>query len=317
VQRSATDSSVTVPGLKREPSATPSLSLFPLAPGKARGRRDSVASLRHLKARQVSLNDMTTASDQRRKRKQPGEDELRDAIDAIKKPNRGMVGRELADERDQRKTGKPTKSVRSSGPRTDRKSLQTSSGIKVLATPHHGRTIDHLSQDLLGQQALPASDIDNIPSSGIRGSMDGDLIPGTVGQSQRRAGFRPGMETPSRTLPRKALFRNSEANGVATTSNEVTIQQTPCKARPKSAAWGSLKQPKLQPLAHGSPNVLSSKSSAEDSLTTPRKVQRPVEDEAILQTPNNPAMGKQSNARAGERDDIYAALGWNEELDDV
>lgn len=99
--RSATDSRL-VPGLKREPSEI-SLDSIPLkAEVKADSRRSSLLDKMRLRQREVDFDAMSQVQESKRKKQAEVENKLKEAISALKKPNRVLAGRELADVAEQR-----------------------------------------------------------------------------------------------------------------------------------------------------------------------------------------------------------------------
>jgi hypothetical protein len=214
--RSATDTEALVPRLKREGSEKPSLFSIPLFQEQERKpRRDSHASLKHLQARQINLSSITSTSttDTKRKRKAAEEEELRDAINAIKKPNRTEAGREVADERDRRAAGTKSKiqpriSLGGKGSTADRKALKTVENVQVLATPHHGRKIDVFSRPVM--PTLHTDDhADDLPSSALKSHLS-DSIPGTAKKSEPSRMRSSVHETPSKRPPKQRLFGSPE-----------------------------------------------------------------------------------------------------------
>jgi DNA replication regulator SLD3 len=218
--RSATDTDALIPTIKREGSEKPSLHSIPLLQEQERKpRRDSLASLKHLQARQINLSSITTSSsaDNKRKRKAAKEEDIQDAINSIKKPNRTEASREAADERDRRvakvkSKGQPRNSLGGRASGADRKALKPVENVQVLATPHHGRKIDVFSQPVV--PALHTDDhFDALPSSALKSHIS-DSVPGTVKESEPRVQARklqPAIhETPSKAPPRQRLFTSPE-----------------------------------------------------------------------------------------------------------
>jgi DNA replication regulator SLD3 len=150
LSRSLTETSM--PHIKREPSEARSIMSI-AAPDKPKHRRrDSMASLKHLKSRQISLSSLAAPKDRKRKH-ELGEDELRNAINAIKKPNRSMIGRQVADEREQLKSSNPSGSRSKAQLSGERKALGGVENVQVMATPHHNR-IKHMYISSAGAAVL-------------------------------------------------------------------------------------------------------------------------------------------------------------------
>jgi DNA replication regulator SLD3 len=94
--RSATMPSV--PGLKREASEVPSLSGIPLADSQAGDiNRGGVVKSKQLARREVDLGSLVPNVNPKAKKQAIIDAELKDAISALKKPNRELAGKSLAE----------------------------------------------------------------------------------------------------------------------------------------------------------------------------------------------------------------------------
>lgn len=185
----------TIPGLKREASE-PLLSMIPKGePPKSRPPLFSTGAT------------VKPVDDPKARKKAQVEAELRDAISALKKPNRALAVKELADAADKRSlpaTSQPKSSTSSplsptpsqlTPPPELKKQSRLPSSIQVKATPANNRFKDVLATT----SATAFDDDDNIPSSSM---------------------------IPASTVPRKfanLLHRN-------TSSAPVSIQATPARA---------------------------------------------------------------------------------------
>lgn len=97
--RSATDSQV-IPGLKRESSEI-SLDLIPRKDSqRSTSRRNTAVDL--MKRREVNFSSLSIDIDAKTKKKAEVEEKLREAITALRKPNRVAAGQEFADVVEQR-----------------------------------------------------------------------------------------------------------------------------------------------------------------------------------------------------------------------
>jgi hypothetical protein len=167
--RSATDTQ-SIPRLKREANEL-SLLDIPLA---RPSHRDSLSQLRHLQQRQVDLTAISAATDAKLRQKAKIEQDLKDAIDTLKRPNRGQAVKELADAADQRSLGSASMRKKTMGP--VRKVLQNVRNVQVTATPRHRRTFNALAPPKLErdeeaeEQRAPSSGDYFISSSGYRSS---------------------------------------------------------------------------------------------------------------------------------------------------
>lgn len=239
--RSLTDSVTLAPGFKREGSERPSLFSIPLLQSQERKkRRDSQSSLKHLQARQVSLSTITasTSQDAKRKRKAAVDDEIRDAINSIKKPNRTGIGREVADERERRNgVGASKSKIQKSSlvPKpcvVDRKALRVVENVQVLATPHAGRKI-HVESQPIAPPRLEPQQVENVPASLERWRVV-TSVPSTAKKENtvpRAIQERPiVMETPTKAPLRQLMFASPDTLGDSAMKSQpsfLTLSSTP------------------------------------------------------------------------------------------
>jgi DNA replication regulator SLD3 len=294
--RAATDSEALIPGLKREGSEKPSLMSIPLLQSRERerkGRRDSSASLKHLQARQISLGPMASAADAKRKRKAAADDEIREAINSIKKPNRTGAGREIANERDRRiGTGSKTKTQpRAATGKTaqgDRKALHSVENVQVLATPHIGRKIDIFAQQGAAVTQHTRDTADLVPSSASASHISDSIIPASTIKPQSSATNRQHQfaitETPSKSSLRQRLFASPEP---------CLDDHIPDSAiKPRSIASAIAERPQ---------------KSFIESTPIKRNNNQPESSGTCLATPVPAA-----KTRKNENTSIYDMLGWND-----
>ena len=101
LQRSATDSDVLQRHLKREASETPTpLDLITAAAKPHQRRRTNLMQSIGLTKREVDLTAMSQVTDAKLRKKADMDEKLRDAITAIKKPNRAVAVKEVAEHAD-------------------------------------------------------------------------------------------------------------------------------------------------------------------------------------------------------------------------
>ncbi|KAI3396679.1 hypothetical protein diail_11787 [Diaporthe ilicicola] len=175
--RSATPA--TIPGLKREASEPAPLSMIPS------GDRSLKERSRNVLSRSVSS---LTADDSKAQKKAKVEADLKDAISALKKPNRQLAGKAIVEEAEKR-IGSPS----SPRPRKSKNPTRFNAGnrpqaqIQVKATPANYRFKDAVStadQRSYGSFNIhpPRIELEAIPSSSV--------IPSTA----PRNGLRDGLE---------------------------------------------------------------------------------------------------------------------------
>jgi DNA replication regulator SLD3 len=92
-----------VPGLKREASEAPSLSGIPFAESQPlAANRGGVLNSKRFSRREVDLGSFASDLNAKAKKKVSIEAELKDAISALKKPNRELAGKVLVETAEKR-----------------------------------------------------------------------------------------------------------------------------------------------------------------------------------------------------------------------
>jgi DNA replication regulator SLD3 len=204
LSRSATDSML-LNGIKRERSEVP-LSAIPFQRSPSKGARQSMSQIRHLQGRQIDLAQPSAAATAKLKQKQRVEEDLQDAILALKKPNRGLAAGSYVAEIEKRGLGSITKSRKPANP--VRKVVKD---VQVTATPRVGRRTKNMIEQTPSRHQhdpfvrLPTSEVP--PSSGF-------WIPSSTA--------RP----PSSTVPATAHRSVAAGRGLV----HPNIAETPCKA---------------------------------------------------------------------------------------
>lgn len=99
--RSNTDP-ILIPGLKKEPSEISLNSLPQFPPARSVSVRSSAVDKMRMKHREVDFNALSQAQEHRRKKQAEVESKLQEAISALKRPNRALAGKEMADVAQQR-----------------------------------------------------------------------------------------------------------------------------------------------------------------------------------------------------------------------
>ncbi|KAJ9647732.1 hypothetical protein H2199_001506 [Coniosporium tulheliwenetii] len=218
--RSATDSGV-VPGLKREGSEIP-LMAIPRQESQVR-RGGSLADIKRFRQREIDLTAMTAANEAKLRKKAAVENELKTAISALKKPNRGLAVKELVDSADQRR-------------------LQN--GVQVTATPKRASKTKIITQSRSALRSPPPDTADVsarrssgacIPSSAVRPAAS-SLIPGSERRTSRTDLRAAVAETPSRGPAKTVSFftdpipqtPSRNRNAAAVFSTPVNPFATPC-----------------------------------------------------------------------------------------
>jgi DNA replication regulator SLD3 len=181
-----------IPGLKREASE-PLMALVP--------KRDPATSLKQrsstLFSRSSSTSSITTEHQKARKKAQV-EAELKDAITALKRPNRAMVGKEIVEETERLRASTSLSQLKKSRkPVRDPAFGRTAAtgGVQVKATPANNRFRDvfaaetqaQLSKTLLEEDDVvkdehAADDDERIPASS-------SVVPSSAAPQRVTAGF--------------------------------------------------------------------------------------------------------------------------------
>lgn len=166
--------SATMPvGFKREASEAPSLSSIPSA-DPFQANHGGLPNNKRFSKREVDLSSFGAMKNDKAKKQAQVEAELKEAITALKKPNRQLAGKELAEIAEKRSTsgnGKKSK-------KPVRNPLFQS--VQISATPKTNRQKDFMSQpqfpgsntDYEDIEAIPLSSLPTIPQSVSRFSQD-------------------------------------------------------------------------------------------------------------------------------------------------
>ncbi|KAK6006615.1 hypothetical protein QM012_007025 [Aureobasidium pullulans] len=334
--RSATDSQM-IP-VKSE---TPEVSLFSIPARRdsqsSMARKSDVLEKHRLRQREVDFGAIAAANEAKAKKKQEVEQKLKDAISTLKRPSRAAVSGEFVDAVEQRKR---MAEGRARPPLHKRKS---SSVAQVSATPKNGHkhsaiaaTPHRIPAPSFVRPSVPSSGPSLVPSSNIKqkslsfahfppvneASDDEDAIPATDNRPRHRDAL---AETPSKPrvgfapLP-SASPDDDEVDVVRQVGQDrgdssplresPTVLRTPSKPqRPRFSITPSKPTPPL---------VLSKAKAKQSVIVTPLKITQTAVSESLLGG-SSALIEQHDSEEAGskaEPDDIYAALGWDDDLDD-
>ncbi|KAB8289685.1 hypothetical protein EYC80_010597 [Monilinia laxa] len=173
LMRSATDP--TIPGLKREASEAPPLSNIPSAEFKPlHVSRGGVLNSKRFSQREVDMSTLAPDLNSKAKKQAAIDAELKDAISALKKPNRELAGKTLAETAERRSAlaGHPRKSKKP----VRNPLFQGFQSVQIKATPKTSRQKDVFgeSQSTVGGSrnsedmelgVIPPSSVSAIPQS--------------------------------------------------------------------------------------------------------------------------------------------------------
>ncbi|KAI4719841.1 hypothetical protein E4T48_03951 [Aureobasidium sp. EXF-10727] len=333
--RSATDSQVFP--VKSE---TPELSLSSIPPRRdsqpSLARKSDVLEKHRLRQREVDFGALAAANEAKAKRKQDVEQKLKDAISTLKKPSRAVVSGEFVDAVEQRKR---MAEGRARPPLHKRKS---SSLAQVSATPKNGHktsaiaaTPHHIPAPSFVRPSVPSSGPSLVPSSNIKqkslsfahfppvpeASDDEDTIPATDNRPRHRDAL---AETPSK--PRVGFVSLPGASPDEEQGHSRHVGQDRGDSSPLRESPTLLKTPSKPQRPRFSitpskptPSLNFGKAKAKQSVSvTPRGITATVTSNNLLGG-SSASNGPQQAAGSGSNDqpdDIYAALGWDDDLDD-
>jgi DNA replication regulator SLD3 len=357
--RSATD--LGIPRFKREESEV-SLFDIPVQRGKS-----VVARVERLKAQQVDMHAISAATEAKLAQKAKLEEEVKNAINTLKKPNPRQAVKEYVEATEQRSLGSASMRKKTAGP--IRKILDDRN-VQVAATPRHRKT--HAFVPMTGKRERFQEDKEVLPPSSGDFCVPSSTIRPVSGRPTLFSGDRPSKnpplfssrsyldpenavaETPSRGLSKMRMFPDINTTINNTTADNPTSsagtlpQDTPCidatPSRPSTKALHFapvLTSESLHDPTH--PHTPSKSKRPEKALyapifATPQKL-KSRKAAAVPQTPEAP-----KNTITGSRDimlassppencielpskdvdidvdggkDIYDALGWNDDFDDL
>lgn len=301
LNRSATDS-VIVEGIKREGSETP-LSAIPFRRSPSKGARQSMSQIRHLQGRQIDLAQPSAAASAKMKQKQRVEEDLQEAILALKKPNRGLAAGSYVSDREQRGLGLPSKSRKPAV--TVRKTIKE---VQVTATPRAGRKTKNMVEQTPVQQhydpfvrspgeGAPPSSGFCVPSSGV------PPPPAMIPATGHRHTTAPNLvdssiaETPSKAPQAKPFSSDAVRR---------RIFATPLKTAGPAPDAG---------LDEAAPHVFETPAKALDSPPC-NSITAGPRDVAATPTKSVAVAAREAGVDPFAGPSIYDALGWDDDEDD-
>jgi hypothetical protein len=264
-----------------------------------------MSQIRHLQGREVDFAQPSAAAAAKLKHKQRVEEDLQDAISALKKPNRGLAAGGYIADIEQRGLGLPNKSRKPTT--TVRKTIKD---VQVSATPRAGRRTKNMVEQtpsrhhdpfvrLPAGEAPPSSDF-CIPSSGARPPPT--MVPAT---GHRNATARSVAQSTIAETPSKAPNTKPFSSG----SVRRKIFATPLKAAVAHADNGPshVFETPAKPLGSSPPRSVNSAPAA--AFATPTKSVLASAFEAAVPIPSSLSI------KDDEEKSIYDALGWNDDDD--
>jgi DNA replication regulator SLD3 len=304
LSRSATDSAL-ISGVKREGSEMP-LSAIPFQRSPSNAVRQSMSHMKLLKGREIDLDTTSAAVAAKLRQKKRVEEDLQEAITALKKPNRGLAAGSYADDLEKRGVSLLSKSRKATNPvRKIVKDVQVSATPRAVRTTKEivNQTPIHQRNPFVGPRDtdVPSSRNFCIPSSGAR--PPSSMVPGTV---QRSATSRtlagPAItETPSKPPASRGFLIAPKTN--------TTVFATPSKQRAVLP----------EPLVHGvnaTPTKAVASSPPNHIAATPRALfATPVKPVTTVSVTESPFPALLDPVKGDDGPSIYDALGWNDDDD--
>jgi hypothetical protein len=264
-----------------------------------------MSNLKHLTGRQINLSAPSAAAEAKIRQKKRVEDELKEAIATLKKPNRGLAAGSYVEDIERRGLGSASKSRKPAT--TVRKVMKD---IQVSATPRMMKRTKDMVQSTPRHQHDPFVRDDAPPSSSfcIPSSAVGSVVPGTVQRSvsNRNAAASNVAETPSRPPPRKIFDSPGQCRRA--------IFATPAKRRGASPPAERMREASptavfATPVKRNSKSQLGAPSFKASAPRTPTKAQALAITETPLRASSPPAKKPEPEPS------IYDALGWNDDDD--
>ncbi|TAQ88486.1 hypothetical protein B7494_g3206 [Chlorociboria aeruginascens] len=299
------------PGLKREASEAPSLSNIPLAdPQPLQANRGGVLNSKRFSQREVDLSSL--APDLKLKAKKDAVAvELKEAISALKKPNRELAGKALVETAEKR-------SAMASSYRKSKKPVRNPlfQGVQISATPKAKRQRNIFSQPQPSNLQMPMEDMDIIPPSSLP-----RISQSAVHSSQGSRTMNPLLDLVQATPTRKmtAISRSGSFLGGGTLDYGGCPSSSPSNAR----------RPPTQPLGIVPESAIKSCSLPSEIQETPVKKRPEIQLGHSHPSSFDIEKGKEEdNLRINDEmkpktrsseDSIYKSLGWDasDDLDDL
>ncbi|KAF2722734.1 hypothetical protein K431DRAFT_311434 [Polychaeton citri CBS 116435] len=311
LHRSATDSQIeSQPRIKRENSQTPSLHSIPTAAVPQPRKRSNL--LQELAKREVDFSAATRATQAKMRKKAEVEEKLREAISTLKKPNRSLATREVADAADL-SFAKATEKKRPGQPvRRERLAfIDDDDGVHVAATPSHRRMVKATSYKSHGSGHFldGSSKANAVPSSSARMMLERDDAPSTAipatGHRQRYMDFESKVHNTNAKQPVSDFAPEAAiVSPVMNRRSSALVTSTPSKPRKLDFALHT-------PIA----KINGDRIAVPGSTLQPPTVA--MEPELSPVAARQRKQNSTGNGTTETQNNIYDALGWNDDFDDL
>ncbi|TKA72028.1 hypothetical protein B0A55_05733 [Friedmanniomyces simplex] len=302
LHRSATDSDLLQQQLKRETSEAPSpLSSIPATVGTARQppqprKRTSLMHSMSFNRREVDFSAMLQANEARMRKKADVDQKLQDAISTLKKPNRALAVKEMAENADL-SFAKATAKGRTIAAKAK---MGMVTAVHVAATPRNGRT----------DKATPAGQRAGFTSAERGRSSETSCIPSSSARILAPPPTHGVNEPPTSTF---AVPQSGHRPRYSAPAHATNIEDTPSRGFAKYMPQG---------LAHQPGTTSASPIAARHALQilqTPVKPVRSlslvpsVTEALVVASPNAVTTSACLPTAKGGEESMYDALGWEEE----
>ncbi|CAG8979415.1 hypothetical protein HYALB_00012448 [Hymenoscyphus albidus] len=305
--------SASIPGFKRENSEAPSLSGIPFADSQG------IIKSKQLARREVDLGSLVSSKTTKESKQAKIDAELKDAISALKKPNRELTAKSMVETAERRSTS-------SVHPRKSKKPVRNPlfQGVQISATPKTNRSRDVFSkrQQQQSHQKTREKELDTVPASSALRIPQSSVLKA----SPRNPRFSSIQATPTR----KSLSRPSSMMDLGRDREPVLPPLSPCHIRRSSAQLfaaipdSAVKAAPASWAAHGGVQETPVKNRSVSTnfdhghpASSPKFDQensRKVGVEEIIQMVESSTM----KTLQQQSDSIYKSLGWDDDdIDDL
>jgi DNA replication regulator SLD3 len=316
-----------VPGLKREASETPSLSSIPLNDSQNFfASRAGVQKSKRFSQREVDLGAFKGIADP--KPKISIEAELKDAISALKRPNRQLAGQSIVEMAEKRVIAASLNSRKSKKPVRN----PLFSGVQIMATPKNNRYKDMVGEsqsqpkDIYEADAevepivIPPSSLPRIPESAVRPNAGRNLDEGLLCEAtplKPRSELRlPAIQETPLKMASFSGFTNKPSSG------HIAIPPSPSPPPSRSGSSAHyLRIPSSTsfeaPRAKRKENQIIFATPVKNAQSTIDEFVTPLKPLNLTSNPEAPPAktGFLEEEKPIEEGSIYKALGWDD-MDD-
>ncbi|KUJ20411.1 uncharacterized protein LY89DRAFT_442789 [Mollisia scopiformis] len=296
-----------VPGMKREASEAPSLSSIPSADSQTvEANRGGLLNSRRFSRREIDLSAMAPKPNAKAEKQAVIQAELKEAISALKKPNRELAGKSIVETAEKRSASISRKSKK-----PVRNPLFQS--VQISATPKANRQRDMFarSQHSSGERSM--SDFMAIPPSSL------PMIPQSVSRSS--GGFptrNPFLSSVQATPTRKPVPSFSNLSGHAGVFSGDCPPSSPLHIRRSSAQlFPAIPDSAMKKFSNTS-GIADTPVKATTGHAHPSTLEIGSDKENLRQGSEVEKVFNQSkNHDVTNNESIYKALGWDDDLDEL